>query len=361
MSKALVLLCCLEMMGCAPAFIAQLDSSATLTRQMTPLATIGPFNIGGSNSTVTNIRFFPLKPTATATSLPNEQSGFLVTENGGYDILQFAYVDSSGNGQITGGIPLPLAGADPHYPLYEYDVTTTTTTGNMVVFYFNPSTPSLSTVDLYSATLPGGPLTPTVSPPQTLKSIYTSPLPLVLGEQMAPAAGAADTFNFLLSTGANPLSEGALPLSGGTTVFTSGSLLTSEPWLVLPAANRFLYYTNQVYTLSYASWFSGSQWVCYRWATSVSPVILPGVTHRIDAILTTGDLLSTEGGILRLYDPNGSPVLGVALGEPAVLLRSLRGLRRRTCSFPSRSSLQHGDWAFRVYAVPTSSMRSLGG
>ena len=359
MSKALVLLCCLEMMGCAPAFIAQLDSSATLTRQMTPLATIGPFNIGGSNSTVTNIRFFPLKPTATATSLPNEQSGFLVTENGGYDILQFAYMDSSGNGQITGYAQFPLTGADPNYPLYDYDVTTTTTTGNMVVFYFNPSTPSQSTVDLYAATLPGGPLTPTVSSAQLLTSIYSS-APLLLGEQMAPTPGTADFFNWLLSTGGNPLTEGSLQLSGGTTVFTSTSAMVSEPWLVLPAANRFLYYTNQAYTLSYASWFSGSQWVCYRWASSVSPVILPGVTHRIDAILTTGDLLSTEGGILRLYDPNGSPVLGVALGGLQFCYEAYVGTTPYVF-FSLPLSLQHGDWAFRVYAVPTSSMRSLGG
>ena len=54
---------------------------------------------------------------------------------------------------------------------------------------------------------------------------------------------------------------------------------------------------------SFASFFSGGQWVCWQLSTAT---LMTGITHRVDAILTTGDLLSTEGGTLRLYDSSGA-------------------------------------------------------
>jgi len=113
--------------------------------------------------------------------------------------------------------------------------------------------------------------------------------------------------------------------------------------------------------MSYASFSSGGSWICEQWPTgSTTATVMPGVTHRIDALLTTGDLLSTEGGVLRLYDPNGSLVLSVSLGGLQYCYEAYVGPTPYVF-FSLPISLSHGDWDFRVYAIPTSSMRGLGG
>ena len=315
MSRFIFPLLCLAMVSCAPPFLVQLDSSSTLTRQMTTVGTFGSINV---SNMATNVRFLPTKPTATSLAGFSVQSGFTIVEDRGYDNLSFAYVDSSGQIQETGSQSFLLSGADPNYPLYEYDVTTTTTSANIVIFKFDPSTPTNSNASIFEATLPSGLLgTAGYTENQLLTGIFTGQS--ILGESMAPSPyPTPDAFNVLLLSRGPPLaySDGTVAVGAAPAVLSVSTLPSAQPLLTFPGTNRFLYCVNQGYTLSYASQFTGSGWACYRWTTGVSaaPVLLTDVVHRIDAILTTGDLLSTEGGILRLYDPNGSPVLGVALG-----------------------------------------------
>lgn len=61
---------------------------------------------------------------------------------------------------------------------------------------------------------------------------------------------------------------------------------------------------------SYASWYDTATgtWKCVSWkgiGPSTESALLASVTHRIDALLTNGMLLSTEDGVGRLYDPDG--------------------------------------------------------
>ena len=129
--------------ACAPPYLAELDSSASLTRQMTTVGTLGPYNVNG-DSTATNVRFLPTKPTAASLGALSVQSGFFISELSGYDFLQFAYLDASGNPQSTSSQNFSLAGPGSPYPFYQYEVTTTTTTANILVFKFDPSTPANS-------------------------------------------------------------------------------------------------------------------------------------------------------------------------------------------------------------------------
>ena len=115
--------------------------------------------------------------------------------------------------------------------------------------------------------------------------------------------------------------------------------------------------------MEYADYDAGGQWRCYQWTQGVSADVslMAGVTHRIDAVLTSGDLLSTEGGILRLYDPNsGSQVVSASLGGLQYCYEAYVGPTPYVF-FSLPLGLQNGSWAFAVYVVPTSSMRSLGG
>ena len=347
-----ILLACLAVAGCLPPYIQDLDRAAGMTRQMTLLGTVGPLSSGNGGDVT--IRFLPAKPTVSTIDALNVTSGFLVTETADTDYLQFMYTDSSGKAQTTGGQPLGLAGADPNYPFYDFDVTTTTATANIVVVNLVPTNPPANQAVLFTATFPSGPLTP--SAPMPLNTVFAAPLSTVLGVQVAPLMGGADVFNFLLWDGGSSFGEGFTGVGG--TVFAAGTPRTAEPALTVPV-RRVFYYTNASATLSYASYFvAGSGWACNQWTSSTAPVQLPGVKNRIDAVLTSGDLLSTEGGTLRLYDPNGSLVKSVSLGGLQFCYEAFVGTTPYVF-FALTMDLGRGHWAFRTYAVPTSAMRGL--
>lgn len=345
------LLFCLAVSGCLPAFLVELNSSAGLTAKMSAVATLGPVKTGGSGTT--NVRFLPTKPTAASLNFASVQSGFTITSSGGNDYLQFLYVDSSGNAVVTNGQPITVPAADPSYPALQYEVTTTTTSANLVILSF-----ATDTTFLYTATLPSGPLS---NPPATgtLSTLFGN---TALGADVTPQqSGAADMFNFLLWNGGSQFSE-ITQAVGGASVFPVGPP-TANPLLVLPvsaAAQRYLYHRERTGTFAYASHFEGSGWVCYRWVPlSGAATILPGVNHRIDAVLTSGDLLSTEGGILRLYDPSGSLVTSVQLGGLQFSYETYLGTTAYVF-FTLPINLHGNGWSFKVYAIPTSGMRGLG-
>ena len=343
------ILAVLAVSGCAPAFLANLNSAAPLTRQMTPLGTIGPFDYGNNTSTDA-VRFLPAKPTTTLTV----QSGFVITNRGTELDVSCVYLDptTATASESSGSLGYPLSGADPNYPLYQFDVANTTTTANIVVFSLDPADPAVRTAGLLQATLVPSPalsLTAGVSPnPQTMSiagaSSFASPPP-------------ADSFSVLaINTTASPPTYGAafaIPVGAGSVL--SSVAVSSNP--LLPTSNRYLYY--HVNTSNYADYYSGGQWTCYQWADGVSmPVLMAGITHRIDAALTSGDLLSTEGGILRLYDSTGTQVLSVALGGLQFCYEAYVGAVPYVF-FSLTLSNPHGKFEFATYAIPTSSIRGL--
>ncbi len=340
----------LAVAGCMPAYIEELDASAPLTRQMTAVGTTGPVNMQTNG---TSIRFFPLKPTATSLAGMNMQSGFTVSEETGYDYMRFAFVDPSGQTQVTPTQTFPLSVTPSAYPQLEFDVAATTTTGNIVVVNFDPGT---LTAYLYPVTLPyGGFAGSGLSALSSIISGYTA-----VGDQLVPSQG-TEAFYFLFWTGSS-FAEGKAGVGTGSAAFSTASPGTTGIALPTSLSTRALYGTCSLTGYSYASAFNGSQWVCYQWTTTTaaSPVQLPGMTHRLDAVLTTGDLLSTEGGVLRLYDPSGNLLVSVSLGGLQYCYEAYIGSTPYVF-FSLSMNLSRGDWAFRTYAIPTSSMRGLGG
>jgi hypothetical protein len=349
---------CLAVVGCAPPYIADLDKAAALTHQMTVVGTFGPLSslMGGTQAAV---RFLPIKPTAASLDALNVQSGFVVTEFNGYDYLQFAFVDSSGQAQLTQNQAFSLSGADPNYPLYQYDVTTTTSTANIIVFTLNPTSPASSSSSIYTGSLPSGQLASTAT---EMLNVVVGTLD-ALGVSVSPNPSSPDTVNFLFWSPGPPISysDGSASVSSSPpAVFAAGSS-SSNPSVSIPVT-RTLYYRNQAGSLSYASYFLGGQWVCLQWQTASAQVGLTGVTHRIDALLTTGDLLSTEGETLRLYNPAGAgtELYAIPMNGLQFCYEAYVGSTPYVF-FSLPLNLQHGDLAFNVYAVPTSSMRGLGG
>ena len=332
--------------ACAPPYIEALDQSASVVRKMTLVGTVGPI---GVESDATNVRFLPPRPTASSIEAVSVQSGFLIFDASGSEQVSLVAGSSSGAGQdqsMTG------AAAVAPFPYYQYNVVMAAA-GQAGIFVDNLTTNSYQ---YYTASLGGGSLT--LSTSGTLTSINGLG---VVGMSVQPGSSTPpDVFEYLLTNA--PFAASHNSFDGSTSTFgiaasgnITGGLSISAP---------ILYYLSPFTSSSVASYYSAGQWVCLQWSGvgSVVPVTMTGVTHRIDAVLSTGDFLSAEGGTLRVFDPNGTGT------EVATL--DLRGLQycyeayvgaTPYVFFALPMQVARGNWVFNVYAVPTSSMRSIGG
>jgi hypothetical protein len=356
MKACLLLFLSLAIISCAPPYSAELNSSAGIAGQMTLIGTMGPVGSPDGNST-TAIKFLPIKPTAITTTLGqlSVQSGFLVSESSGQERLDFAFQGSGGNVQTQGsGGGFSLAGADPNYPLYEYDVIESTATlASILVF-----SPGNNTYQCFTAALPNGPFQAASSPPLPLSGLFVGSA--VLGVQDFPlSATPYDKFSFLVSVGTSYYGDATATF--GTSSFSSGSTTTTNVTLS-GSPTHALYYQGPLGAPSYASYLTAGNWVCQQWTatTTSNPTPLTSVTRRIDAVLTNGDLISTQGGTLTVYDLNGTELNSVPLGGMQFCYEAYVG-NTPYVFFSLSMGFPHQSWAFRVYAIPTSALQGLKG
>ncbi len=132
---------------------------------------------------------------------------------------------------------------------------------------------------------------------------------------------------------------------------------------------RALYYYDPEPTRapqrSYLSWYDPAQgrWRCWAWwAVGASPSAwqgteLAGVDHRIDALLTTGELFSTEDDTGRVYGADGTlrtsfPLTGLSFIEEAWLNGTPRVL------FSQYLYAGKSPW-FVIYSIATSDIGAL--
>ncbi len=98
------------------------------------------------------------------------------------------------------------------------------------------------------------------------------------------------------------------------------SILSSDislPFLMVPpAAERCLYFHDPNAKKSFALVYADNAWQCWTWPTDPigEPVRLSGITRRIDALLSTGKLFSTQEGIGTLYGSDGAVLTSFPLG-----------------------------------------------
>ncbi|MFI5368296.1 MAG: hypothetical protein ACHQ1F_04710, partial [Spirochaetia bacterium] len=180
----------------------------------------------------------------------------------------------------------------------------------------------------------------------------------VLGVQDFPLSALPyDKFSFLVPVVAK---FGEVPTTfAPPTTLTPGSVAPNN--IPLGAGSRALYYQGPLSSPSYASYFTAGNWVCWQWtaATSSAPT-QTSVTRRIDAVLTNGDLISTQDGTLTEYDLNGTKLNSVSLGGLQFCYEAYVGTTPYVF-FSLSLGFSHQAWAFRVYAIPTSAMRGLKG
>jgi hypothetical protein len=114
------------------------------------------------------------------------------------------------------------------------------------------------------------------------------------------------------------------------------------------------------------SWFdtTAGSWRCVRWngAGFTDSKVLPGITHRIDALLTTGMLFSTEGNVGRVYDSSGTEIASFPLGALRFIgERYVDGAPLALFSLARIVTERYSETlAIDVYSIPAADLESLG-
>jgi hypothetical protein len=182
---------------------------------------------------------------------------------------------------------------------------------------------------------------------------------IILGAcDLPPPPATQDTFGFVGAIGGN-LNTATATLDGSATAFPTGGVMTASTAFA-PIVGRYAYKSSS--NTSYISEHNGSAWTVQQWVGAGGATVMGGVTHRIDGILSTGELVSTEGDVLRLYDTAGSgtELYAIPLNGLQYCYEAYVGTTPYVF-FSLSLGLSRGWWAFTVYAVPTASMRDLNG
>ncbi|MGA2977091.1 MAG: hypothetical protein ABSF77_17420 [Spirochaetia bacterium] len=114
---------------------------------------------------------------------------------------------------------------------------------------------------------------------------------------------------------------------------------------------------------SFASWYdtAGARWISHAWwedpVGTFHDAALP-IDHRIDALLSSGQLLSTEGGTGRLYDRDGDLLAAFPLGNLVYIGEEYVNGAART--YFSQCLIFDNKQHFQVYGIETSALSTLG-
>jgi hypothetical protein len=189
-----------------------------------------------------------------------------------------------------------------------------------------------------------------------------------IGASVAPADDPARDTAYVLSREDGTqdyLEYGCDVAAGGLTGIAGlrGSVAYDLSWLLPTDLDRALYYFDPLANRSFACvWDSAAgRWRTFTWSgvTAGSGGELPAVDHRIDALLTSGNLFSSEGGTGRIYGSGGGLVATFDLeGMMFVEERFVSGVAR--VLFSRTLVLDNAPW-FLVYSVPTSDLGTLAG
>ncbi len=356
--------------SCAPPFNLDYSSAAVILGRMTRESELGPFKSTSPGSLSSNPLFFPVK----TVSGVDCTRGFVYTTDVGGSVPFLGFISPDGLGgwsvfaQVTSNIysalPTPPANqtlyhADPSYQRY---IVAPIRTGDFVSF-----------IDLDSAYPANRSISELVVPAASQSfSFYDfdffttlvgfgSP-PEAVGMWVPPSLATTMPVFFLMwDSSLNVYHEGFGTLD--TTVFAvTGDLNGALSLPFLPVDARVNYFHDAATNTSYASFFAGGAWQCWKWwfnAGVLTSVQLTGVTSRIDALLTNGELFSAQGGIGRVYDSGGNRKTSFPMGNLCFSYEEyVNGTPRLFFSMSIKK--KDNDASLVVYSIATSDLDSLG-
>ena len=356
----------LALLSCAPPFDPDLSLAAITMAKLTYQSTVATGIKVSTGSPDLDAVFLPVKSTEGSNASVDPSRGFVViTSSTGVSLM---FIRPDGNGGFV-RLPDPsvssplgiggLNGRDPNYPAFE---ARTVWAGDYVaVFSYDSAQPINNSAVIYQASTG---LT-TLFAPKALAGpflpLMASPV-VVLGAQLDLANTAGGDGQYLLARDGSGHFHEVFLTAVNSAGFT-GALDLSGPlptvFSAIPAGlNRCLYYHDGATGLSYASYFADGQWQCWRWqGGGTNARRLTGIPCRIDSLLSTGELLSTQGGVGRLFDSSGNLLTSFPLGS---LRYSMEAYVNGTATvFFSGKAIHDGALSLVLYSTLSSKVRSL--
>jgi hypothetical protein len=361
-------LLCVLMMGCSlPPFNEDLSLATATAARLEPVVRIGPIQAWHGDFEGSEIFFMPFKDS------PGSKQGFLVIASDYY--LRIRFLDGL-TGQFNGDARFDGPAADPNQKTYAAEslkggaylslaVFDPANSDNNSLFLIDPTfaAPGSSSVNLYSA-LNG--------------DFLSASLDRIVGAHIYPETDPLrDSFAFfgVLNTSGHfgetgrytqPLPAG----SGGIGPATVPPLNRPDVYLAsLPSlgSGAFYYHRPVAPNTSYLSWYDSSTgtYKNYAWDDGLAVRELTGMHRRIDALLTSGELLSFTYGVCSVYDGNGTRKYGFPMGSLHFCFEKYdiaAGTYRLYFSLAYWIYGYHDsndNLYINVYSIPTASLESL--
>ncbi len=363
MKKPLLLLLVLALFGCPPPYNADVNLASSLTAQMTLAGTAGPLSVSGSDLGAVRSNFFPVRDASAAFFGTANVPGFAQGTDGFYD-----YVQAPSGSDTFFGRQYELFGSDSNYPPIIYAAgVSTASTGYLFIIGLDPGTAGLpGQFQVASIPLPTGNLAfAGPIPLQNQLTVFSNPwnTAVVVGlSVMADPAIPGQDLSFWLLRASGLYAEEQFTMNPAGAAFVSPVPATPSSFsLPIPALARYQYFHDPQGGVSYASFLSGGSWQCWSWLPGGTPIRqLTGITSRVDALLSTGELLSFEGDVLRVYDPagNGSMLTSVPLGSLRYCYETYVG-GTPYVFFCQTLYFGRGKWGYRLFAMESSQVKGL--
>jgi hypothetical protein len=355
-----------------PPFNLAISNSAKTAKKLTLVAQVGPLSPGsislGSQGNE-DVVFIPEKDGMGGITT---QSGFVYA----MDPMSGQQISFVSNNRGYGG-PMPLGPlSTDSYP--NFLVQSVKSAHNVIAFQYIDATPQnsqymIATGNPGAGTFnsPGGwilltnfinvaPFNPPIFNGKPIgASIYPDPNPTL-----------DRSYWLFRQSGTNSYLEGEFDVSQNPIVPPGIKLRPGLGYDISPFvgnfAQRVLYYFNPVKAYSYVSlWnspLSPNNWSTWVWIDNAPTYSqLTGIGSRIDALLTTGELFSTQGNVGNAYDPTtptGTLEASFPLGDLRFIGETYIG---GTASVLFSQALWFGNQVtFNVYSIPTSQLKTLG-
>ena len=339
-------------LSCAPPFDLGFSSSAVIIGKMTEESQLGPLGNYYTGQYSSTPLFYPER---TAGGV-DATRGFILTTDPGGSMAYLGFAASDGSGGYPSFIDYSTGGSlyhqDPSYPRFSMIPVKSGDFAALIdLDLLNTTGRSLTVLQ---ATIASYSFTP----------IYTNPFTglWALGAWVSPSPSASSPAYVLMYDNSTFMYHDGVATLDSTGLTTVGDLNGGLTLDFIPSGStRMLYYHDPGANISYVSFSAGNSWQCWKWwwnAGIFTRVQLTSVTMRIDALLTTGELFSTQDGIGRVYDSNGKKVASFPLGNLKIAYEEyVNGTPRVFFSMPIPQD--EGKLSLRVYSIPTSQLDSL--
>jgi hypothetical protein len=358
---------CLAWMSCSPPpFDLTLSLSARTAKALTLEGTVGPVDKMNIDQPPQNAVFYPGKSAATGLDL---QDGFLLYARLDGRWLAFVTGDATGtyrklDGELSAGAS--PGGRYPDIIAHQFSDPVLHRIGG---FKFDAADPHKTGYTEIRADISGEQVAPVFSfQPSSVLAALFGVTGTVIGISVPSSSSPPDTAYFLarqdgtgksLEYGMTMVPAG-LAFAGATHGF---SVYDLSQFGVPLTVDRVQYFYNPAAARSFLSWYDAStgqnRWRCWTWSnvTAGSGGELVGVDSRIDALLSTGELFSTEDDTGRVYGSDGVLLAAFPLtGLTFIDERSVNGTVRMIFS----QSLFYGRRpSFNIYSIPTADLKSL--